>query len=597
MVKVTAYTICFLSTFLGTFLLNTSFLRAEDIFGTFQTEVSAYIDINPYSTVEIDNENTEVGLWRDIRVRITDANGDPLVDRNIIFYSDIVESSYFVQPLPTDSDGYAYGKVSFDTPGVYIIKGKDITYPNEIFINGTATAYVFPVPTPTLSSIPYYTQGLTNAIGWSEVEGMDSSYEYFLEVSTSSSFSDTVITSGWITETEFSLINLTDSQMYFYRVRARNSQAGMSSWSQSIFSVQDNTSPNISPISKPTLLKKANGANITFKFTVSDSLSLKSVELLCKKDSDTYRCGSLESVGSNYTATVDIEELDRRLLQNLEGTYSFCIKAKDQAGNETQDCSFEIKLEEQVDVDIPIYTEIVSYIFKGVGSIVSDINYVSNQFLSNFRSIILTFIGFLLLLISSLLSFTILFGSISTFPITLGLLITNIYRFFGLIKHGSPAGVVYDSNSERPVSLCIVEIYDGKNRLLGRRYTNSNGEFFGDFGTGKYRVVVKRSGYIFPSISTGGSGERTVYGGAVFNIQKGSKMNVSIPIDIIGKGENALSSMLIKSLNLIVTLFGLLVAFSAMQRDVSVYNIILLFLYIPVIAIYIHSILKREFSV
>ncbi|MBI2357053.1 fibronectin type III domain-containing protein [Candidatus Dojkabacteria bacterium] len=600
MKKITAYKIIFtlLCLFLGFFSLKNN-VSAEE----FVTQVSGFIDIDPYSTVEIDNENTEVGLWRNVRVRITDRNSNPLSGHSVSIYSDTSEEVEFVQPPVTDSDGYAVGKVRYFSPGVYTVKAKDTTYDEDILIQVSADVYVFPIPSPVFKPEPYYTKGSSNLVEWLEVDGLDTVYEYQVQVSNKSDFSTVVQTSPLLDGLSYTFTNLTNSQMYFYRVRSLNTGGEYSEWSDSVFSVQDATPPVIVATELPDLEKVGGSYQVVFKFNVTDNLTLQSVSLYCQNTGGLEECGTLQSTGSSYTALISLDELEKGLFQNFRDRYVFCVEASDQAGNMAQNCEFEIHLKEYTDIDIPIFTEVINYVFKNTNSLLNDFDSLITGYLVSIKAIYLTIIGIILLFLSVILSIYVLFGGLSLVPMAVAYFFSRIWKFIGLIKPGAPCGIVYDGESKKPIRFALVSIYNHNNSLIRRDITDGKGRFTGNFDTGRYRIIVSRKGYLFPSIIVKKDVDEKyerVYRGNVVIVSKRNPMNISIPIDPMDmmskevKSERAkLKAIhLIKYLNLLVTLLGLVVAIHTFERSTNLFNLILLLFYIPAFGFYMKAVIR-----
>jgi Phosphodiesterase/alkaline phosphatase D len=90
---------------------------------------------------------------------------------------------------------------------------------------------------------PEYTKGDSNIVMWNMVgSGV---YEYYVEVSTTSDFSTVLNNSGWINNLAYEFDNLENGQIYFYRVKAKNSYGIEGGWSNVVFSVQDDEGPQI----------------------------------------------------------------------------------------------------------------------------------------------------------------------------------------------------------------------------------------------------------------------------------------------------------------------------------------------------------------
>jgi hypothetical protein len=186
-------------------------------------------------------------------------------------------------PSSALSEGVVYWRVS-SIDGV----GNESSFP-------AADSFTIDIAAPTAPSLtdePTYTAGTSNTVGWTSVSGAS---EYYAESSTSSSFTSPM-GSGWIATTSHTFSGLTDGQIYYYRVKARDSALNESGWSNIVSSTQDNTPPN-------TYVNSLAGSQITSTFnvayTASDGTSgVSYVRLFYRRGG-----GSWTQYGGNYTAS------------------------------------------------------------------------------------------------------------------------------------------------------------------------------------------------------------------------------------------------------------------------------------------------------
>jgi subtilisin family serine protease len=112
--------------------------------------------------------------------------------------------------------------------------------PNIIF-----TVNLDSVPAPTADAEPNITAGLCNNISWTPVSLADN---YYAECSADSSFSSVDANSGWIADANYQFCSLTNSQTYWYRVKAKNDIFDIESdWSNAVFSRQCATIGDFQP--------------------------------------------------------------------------------------------------------------------------------------------------------------------------------------------------------------------------------------------------------------------------------------------------------------------------------------------------------------
>ena len=579
-------------------------VNASSVKGLHTATVSASIDIDPYSTVAINAPNTEVGLSRDVRVRITDRNGTPLVNRNVVLYTDIPGQLQFVQPPLTDSDGIADGEVTSLIPGVFTVKAKDVTFSTEILIQDTEALYVFPIPSPVVSEEPYYTAGTANTVSCSEINGLDGHYLYQFQVATDNAFSKIVSTSPLSSSLEHTFSGLSHNIMYFYRARAQNSGGQFSEWSDPVFSAQDNVPPVFVYVEGAKMIKIKSSFQIEFKFNIVEEHFLKSIKLFCKTSAGLKSCGTLQVTGNSYTAVIPFEQLERVRFLNYKDSYTFCVSIVDNADRVTQSCNFKIDFEPQSNIpDVPIVVEVVNVILGNINKTLNAIDSTISNYFVGLANIYLTLVGLLLLLLSMLFSLAVLIGNMALIPVFLHSLLNAFRERVGFRSHGAPCGTVYDVETKKPIKYATVYIYDNHNSLLRTDVTDADGLFKARLDTGRYRIVVKRKGYLFPSIIAKKDEDekyKHVYKGDIVIVSKRNPMNISIPLDPMNMMDNDMKKGLVKAkvlhfikhLNVLVTVIGLVIAFYAFEKSVNWFNLILLLLYIPVFGIYLKSVVR-----
>jgi hypothetical protein len=172
---------------------------------------------------------------------------------------------------------------------------------------------------PVMDPEPPYTAGTSNTVSWGAVGFRDSPVSYWAERATDSGFTTDVANSGWISATSYEFTGLTDAQIYYYRVKARDAALNESGWSNVESSTQDDTAPTSSVDALP-----AYQDTLTFDvaYTASDATSgVASVELFFQVDGGGYGSyGTFTSSPISFTAPGD-------------GFYEFYTVATDTAGN------------------------------------------------------------------------------------------------------------------------------------------------------------------------------------------------------------------------------------------------------------------------
>lgn len=581
---------CVLSIF---FITYTGLIgRAEgfEALGAVDTSVNAYIDIDHDSLVQIDNESSEVGLWRDIQIRVTDRDGNPMSGRSLVIYSEPSSFTEIEQPLATDSDGRAEGRFRASLTGIYIIKVKDVTFPNEIFLNSFVVSYVAPIPTPVLNTLPLYSKGSEVEVVWSPVTGLGSPYTYQLQLSDDDGFTNVVESIDGLSSSSYVFIGLENSKIYYYRVRAVNSVGILGPWSEIVFSAQDYSPPVIKVVEPPKLVSTGTGVQVVFRLSITENLSIDSVAVYCMEEGGRRECGEVSNNGNIYTVTISSVELKNGLFTGLKGEYRFCVDATDKAGHTSSFCDLSISIDDSTHLPPSEPSEIITYILGRVTDFVRTLDLLVVAFLSQFGSLALAVFSTTSLLIVFLMSFVTFFGSIAVFPFVIKRVFQKIMSFLGLIGSTKLLGKVFSSSTGEGIHFAVISVYTGSNRFIKRVVSDRNGDFYLDLKEGRYRLTVSRFGYIFPSILSKGSDE---YRGGTFRINKDGKGYVSVPLDL-QFGSRSRDGYLwfvnvyryIKYLSVMILLSGLITSLYLVRTDLSFASVFILLLYIPITAFY-----------
>lgn len=136
---------------------------------------------------------------------------------------------------------------------------------------------------PPMSSEPTFTAGTDNTVSWNSVSGAT---EYYVECSTVSNFMPVYANSGWTAALSYLFTPLADGQIYYYRVMAHDGTKTDSSWSATVSSTQDATTPASSVGSLPA---SHTGSTLSIPYTASDATSgVDFVELFYRVDGGAY---------------------------------------------------------------------------------------------------------------------------------------------------------------------------------------------------------------------------------------------------------------------------------------------------------------------
>ncbi len=492
--------------------------------------ISGQIDIDIYSTVNLNPVTVEIYQSSTVTIRILTPSGVGIPGRTVVI---VAPGLNITQPTTiTDSTGRATGSVYATTPGTYLVCAKDTTLGYDINIQNCKTLYVVPVSVPTFLPEPYYTKGTTNTVLWSN---LGSGYEYYVEVSEDPNFNTTVANSGWKSNTSHQFVDLEDGKMYFYRVKAKNSFGGQSAWSSSVFSVQDAVPPSIQTVSiggvdENNTVEWESTDTVQMIFNVTDNLQLDSVIFLCvNSKGQTYTCVTdYQMEGDNLIVNVRLGDLERISGAYLKERYEFCVEATDAAGNITRVCN--------IFLDIPKgeVTPIKPPIIDQIEKTIDDINEALDDTIGQLDPINLERITTTTSLVTFTTAFIITIGSLLNLPYVLLQFVLNLLSWLGFRAGAKPLGYVYDALTKDPVAHAIVRIFDETGKMVWSDVTDSKGYFSARLSAGKYKIVVRAVDYTYPSAIIFGKEDyplTNVYHGEVFEINDDTELNFAIPLD------------------------------------------------------------------
>jgi hypothetical protein len=176
----------------------------------------------------------------------------------------------------------------------------------------------------------------------------------------------------------------------------------------------------------------------------------------------------------------------------------------------------------------------------------------------------------------------------------------GLFTFLGLRTRGRPYGYVYDSVSKEPLSLAIVRFFDTTGKLVHTDVTDVYGVFTAKLHQGTYFMTVARPDYKFPSTKVTGKVDYPysgIYHGEKFNQVEDQDILFSIPMDaqkpitVSPKTQSlkGLLAMFLKVLNPLLMGYGIVLAIYLFFKTPSVFNFVILLLYIPTVYFYIQS--------
>lgn len=571
--------------------------------------INSTIEEDLFSEVTVSPESVEVREPSVVTVRIVSSDGTPIANREIVLYG---EGLNIVQPVSlTNSNGVTTGSVSSNISGTYEVCARDTTYDFDIDIHDCAVLYVMPLETPVMFPEPYYTKGLINNILW---ESMGEGYQYTVQASTSDTFSSIYAQAVWIEGTSHEFVNLENEQIYFYRVRARNLYGGVSNWSNSVFSVQDDESPTIEileigDIGENTTTDWNNADTFTIKTITKDNLKLHTVHFFCvNRDGTTEECGTVSNSGDNYDISVRLDELERNQGVYLFTNYEFCIEARDEAGNVNRYCDISIAVpegepSEPGEPSTPSTPTVIDRIEKSIDDITTVVDDVVGEIPQNDLQTITSTAS----VVTVATAFTFLASSLWEIPYVIFQMFLTFISWFGFRKRGSRLGYVYNSITKEPVAQAIVRIFDEEGHMVWSDVTDHDGNFNAELESGKYRVSVRKGDFEFPSDVVFGKEDYPltgVYHGEFFNFDSNfsGSINFSIPIDPLEVSKLRLFmngiwgrlKFVFSILHIFLFIVGLVLSLYAYSRNDSWYNFFIILLFIPSFFLLVQNLFSRR---
>ncbi|MBU1119867.1 carboxypeptidase-like regulatory domain-containing protein [Patescibacteria group bacterium] len=601
------------------FLTNNNKVIAQSFeAGGGDVNVNANINQDLYSQLDVTPGTVEAREPALVNIHMLTSDGSPKAGRTLVIYVNGNSTGVTItQPPVSDSNGLTSGSIYSSVPGTFEVCARDTTEGINIYLLDCETLYVVPVTSPTLLSEPQYTQGLLNTLAWN-MSGTGT-YTYLIQSSTSSTFSTIFAQSNWISAKAYEFHGLTDGQIYFYRVKAKNSYSAESAWSNSVYSVQDNTKPTITLLSLDGL-----GTNntqvweaqdvLTFKLRVKDNTGVASKSFWCvARDDSPQDCLNTESFGGDiWTITVKLGDLEHDSNYYLYPQYTFCAQALDVVGNVRRVCDITLNVpepggEEEPEPPVPPVIPIVEQIKDTVNEILDN----SKQFFENTIGRInpntLEQLSITVAIANILLGMGIVLNGLGTLPYVLLQLFLAISSFLGFRTKGHPTGYVYDSITKAPIPQCIVRIFDGNGTLVWTDVTDGNGYFKSTrLKSGEYSIRVAAQDYEFPSKIVFGKNDfplENVYLGQEFYVSKDTIPNFSIPMDRVEMSDlrfvfsqfTFVTKLIWKFFHMILFFVGLMFSLYALSVNGSWYNYVILILYIPSLFMLVTSFIsKRE---
>lgn len=186
--------------------------------------------------------------------------------------------------------------------------------------------------------------------------------------------------------------------------------------------------------------------------------------------------------------------------------------------------------------------------------------------------------------------------------------------FFGIKRRSRPWGVVYDSVTKQPIDPAYVQLEDENGNEIKMIITDLDGRYGFLPEPGKYRIKANKTNYVFPSEKLKGKRFDNIYNdlyfGEVLSINdKNTVLSKNIPMDAIGFDWNEFakskkgmmsyySSMDFFKAVVFKWLFyvGFAVAVLALFLIPSVYNIVIVSLYVLLFFVRLFGVKTRKYG-
>ncbi len=547
----------------------------------------------PKGMIEVLDPIVEKGMWSRVRITLVDSNGNPLPGRRIFFQIDRPNLALWdiEQPVGlTNSNGVAEGRIRGFEVATVRVTAQDRTIPLNFTIDAFDWLQVTQLPTLQLHSLPNYSKGLTRRITWNNLVG---NYQYNIQISRNADFISPA-SSGWISFNVFTFKNLDHAQGYFYRGMLRNSAGVESSFSNVVFSIQDDEPPDIEKVDFETFTRNQRNF-VRFTFLIKDLSGVSNVKFECKIPNEGVyaSCGSISSMNDFHYIVFEESDLFNYEVGNNEYLLEYCVEAEDIVGNIGSLCKeerFYLLKEIEIVEEEPVPVEPLPPFRRNMEEAIS---YIQDLELDELR-----FRTGSIALVSTLAPATLL--TIALSPATLyplWQLLLGLFAIFRKKKKILPYGYVYDAISKEPINRAIIRIYKGK-KLITTTVTNVYGIFTASLEGGEYFLKVSSPNYSYPSKLITGKVDpplENIYRGGRFVIKEDSNIQYSIPLDPLDSSHlayyktyvlNKLGKMFLFLQKIFISL-GFLLALFLYVRDPSTFNLIILIIYLPLIGLHL----------
>lgn len=586
-----------------------------------EVTLNANIDQDYFSQLELDPFTVEQKQPSNVEITTLKPDGTPKVNRTVEIYIEGDDTGVTItQPPNTDMYGETTGSVYADSPGTYTVCALDTTEGFDINIEDCESLYVTPVPTPTVIEEPQYTEGLKNAIYWN-MSGSNT-YQYTAQTSKDSTFTPLVSSSSWILNKNYEFTNLQDGTMYFYRVQARNSYGAESSWSNTVFSVQDQTGPlievaSISDIGDNNVQAWDNNYEIQIKYRITDNVSVSSREFWCvDSGGDRKDCEYTSTITGDYwDIKFDLRELDKQDGMLLP-EYQFCVESKDSVNNVSRNCDATLEIPEPTteepsgdDTEEPTVIppeDTSTPVSTATEKLIDTVDQLLEGSVGQLEQAELETVTITATTANIVIGFGLILSLIGNIPYFLLQIILGIQSFLGFRREENLNGYVYDSTTKEPVKQAVVRIFNENNELVWSDVTDNNGYFNSTIlDDGEYFIKVTAGNYEFPSKTIFGKKDfplENVYHGETFLTQNGRIPIFSIPLDSKeqGKLRNEVSEffyntkVIWRAIHVVLFIRGFFFSIYTAGRLGTWWSYIVVVIYVPSLVILLLSLVDKE---
>ncbi len=196
-------------------------------------------------------------------------------------------------------------------------------------------------------------------------------------------------------------------------------------------------------------------------------------------------------------------------------------------------------------------------------------------------------------------------GGFSTVPYMLTQFFLGVLSFLGFRKRGKPYGYVYNSVTKEPVSRAIIRIYDANSKLVWTDVTDVFGSFNAELPKGKYKILVKKGGFNYPTEIIKGMVDyplEPIYKGEFLKMSRRDDVKVLIPVDptkidrfkALSISARTSINLMLKLLHVSIFIGGIILGVYTIVKFPGATNTFVFLFYIPAFFMLYKSIFGEE---